>query len=315
MSTMTNPLIRVKNLRKDFVSAGKTIRAVDDVSLSVEKGEKLGLVGESGCGKSTLGKSMLRLIEPDAGEIYFEDQNILKLRKSQLRHLRKDMQIIFQDPYSSLNPRMKLRQIVGRPLEVHRMNENEREKRIAEVLELVNLSPGDMNKYPHEFSGGQRQRIALARALVTNPKFIVLDEPTSALDVSVQSVILNLLNDLLKRFGTTYIFVSHDLAVVSRLCDEVCVMYLGKIVESAPTAELFRSPLHPYTRMLLSALLIPGLNVQKVPVTGEPPSMFNVPSGCRFYPRCERHTDLCREKEPTMVKVNERHSVMCHLDN
>jgi peptide/nickel transport system ATP-binding protein len=313
VSQLSDQLIQVNNLEKNFVSAGKTIRALDDVSLTVEKGKKLGLVGESGCGKSTLGRCILRLLEPDSGEIYFEGKNILKLHRHEMRQLRQRMQIIFQDPFSSLNPRMTIRQILERPLVIHHMYQSEKEKRVVEILELVNIPQKDMDKFPHEFSGGQRQRIALARAIITNPDFVLLDEPTSSLDVSVQAGILNLLNSLMKRLGTTYIFISHDLAVVSQMCDFVNVMYLGKIVESAPTQELFQNPLHPYTKMLLSALLVPGLKIEKVEVSGEPPGLFSLQKGCGFCSRCQNTDKACKEETPTLIEVTREHKVMCKL--
>jgi oligopeptide transport system ATP-binding protein len=277
------------------------------------KGETFGLVGESGCGKSTLGRTIIRITEPTGGNIYFEGRNIVKLNKKEMRQQRRDMQMIFQDPYSSLNPRMTVSQIIGRPLDIHDLYRDRKKERKLEVLKLVNLSQEDMDKYPHEFSGGQRQRIALARALVTNPKFLILDEPTSSLDVSVQARILNLLTDLRKEFEGTFFFISHDLSAIRQMCDKICVMYLGKIVEMATREELLASPKHPYTKTLLSALLDPELNVERIPVTGEPPSLYNLPAGCRFCNRCPLTIEVCRKQEPSLLDVGHGHLAACHL--
>jgi oligopeptide/dipeptide ABC transporter ATP-binding protein len=307
-----SPLLDVRNLKKNFTATKKILRAVDDVSFIIRKGETFGLVGESGCGKSTLGKTVLRLLEPDSGQIYFEGRDVLKIKNDEMRHLRKDMQIIFQDPFGSLNPRMTIYSNILRAIKVHGLYRGKERQRVDDVLSYVDLSSEDGRRHPHEFSGGQRQRIAIARALATNPKFIVLDEPTSALDVSVQARILNLLVDMQEKFGFTYLFISHDLSIVKQMCDVACVMYLGKIVEMAPVKALFKLPTHPYTRTLLSALLIPDLEYEKVPITGEPPSLFDVHAGCSFCMRCPNKNERCEKQEPILVDIGEEHFVSCH---
>jgi len=320
-------IIEVKNLKKYFpIKRGiilskhvGDVKAVDDVSFYIRKGETLGLVGESGCGKSTVARTIIRLLEPTDGQIIFDGIDITKLSNKDLRKIRKDMQIIFQDPYSSLNPRMTVSEIIGEPLEVHGIvrNSQEKEKRVQELLELVGLAPYHATRYPHEFSGGQRQRIGIARALALNPKFIVADEPTSALDVSIRSQIINLLQDLQKEFKLTYLFISHDLAVIRHICDRIAVMYLGKIVEIANNDDLYNSPLHPYTQALLSAIPIPDPEVaekrKKIVLTGDVPSSVNPPSGCRFHPRCPSVMDICSKEEPILKEINPGHFVACHL--
>lgn len=312
---MLEILLEVKHLKKNFVTSNKPLRAVDDVSFTIKKGETFGLVGESGCGKSTLGKTILRLLDPNFGEVYFEGKNIAKLSKGEMRRLRKDMQIIFQDPFGSLNPRMNIYSNIVRAIKVHGLYKGQERQRVAEVLSFVGLSPEDGKRHPHEFSGGQRQRIAIARALATNPKFIVLDEPTSALDVSVQARILNLLKDVKEKFNMTYLFISHDLSIVKQMCDVAAVMYLGKIVEMATVKELFESPVHPYTKTLLSALLVPDLGIEKIPVEGEPPNLFDVPKGCAFCMRCPYKKDRCTDEEPALIDTGAGHLVKCHQCN
>lgn len=318
-------LLVVKNLktyfpiRKGFFSkVVGYVKAVDDVSFTIRRGETLGLVGESGCGKTTLGRSLLRLIEPTSGEVWFEGKNILTLRRKELRQMRKDMQIIFQDPFSSLNPRLTVRQMLTEVLEVHRLAEGAAaEKRAAELLEQVGLSREYLNRYPHEFSGGQRQRLGIARALAVEPKFIVCDEPVSALDVSIQSQILNLLQDLQASLGLTYLFIAHDLSVVEHIADRVAVMYLGKIVEIAPCEALYRTPKHPYTEALLSAVPIPDPKAkrQRIVLTGDVPSPIKMPSGCAFHPRCHKAEPRCQQTTPVLkaIQSESAHSVSCLL--
>ena len=293
-------------------------KAVDDVSLQIKRGEVLGLVGESGCGKSTLGLSVLRLHESDAGQLFFEGTDIFELDRQSLREYRKDMQIVFQDPYSSLNPRMTVNQIVKEPLNNYELGNKEwKAARVEELLELVGLDPGTKDRYPHEFSGGQRQRIGIARALAPSPRFIVCDEPVSALDVSIQAQILNLLVDLKQRLGLTYLFISHDLMVVNHLASRIAVMYLGKIVELADRDELFSDPLHPYTQALLSCVPIPDPEIEekreRIILKGDIPSPMNPPSGCHFHPRCRLSEDTCENEYPTIRKISETRSVACHL--
>ncbi len=294
------------------------VKAVDDVSFTIRRGETLGLVGESGCGKTTLGRSVLRLIEPTDGEIFFEGKNIRAMKPHELRALRKDMQIIFQDPFSSLNPRLTVGQMLREVLEVHQLAEGKAvEKRAAELLEQVGLSAQYLNRYPHEFSGGQRQRLGIARALAVEPKFIICDEPVSALDVSIQSQIINLLKDLQKALGLTYLFIAHDLSVVEYISDRVAVMYLGKIVEIAECEDLYRLPQHPYTEALLSAVPIPDpkLKRRRIVLTGDIPSPANVPSGCGFHPRCPKAEEMCKHLMPQLraIPTNPMHHVSCLL--
>ncbi len=309
-------LVRVRGLFKHFPVAGSddVVRAVDGVTFEIYRGETLGLVGESGCGKSTVGRCLLRLIEPTRGEVYFEDQNILEQRGRDMRALRREMQIIFQDPYASLNPRLRVRDIVAEPLVVHGVGEKaERRERVAELLRKVGLDPDYMNRYPHEFSGGQRQRIGIARALALNPKLIVADEPVSALDVSVQAQVINLLEDLQAEFKLTYLFISHGLAVVEHISDRVAVMYLGRIVEIASAADLYANPLHPYTRALLSAIPVPDptRKRERIVLTGDVPTPINPPSGCRFHTRCPEAIPECSQIDPDLREVAPAHSVAC----
>jgi oligopeptide transport system ATP-binding protein len=317
------PLIEVRELRKHFPLAGgflgrarAWVRAVDGVSLTVEPGETLGLVGESGSGKSTLGRLMLRLIEPTSGEVAFEGRSLLALGAGELRALRRDMQIVFQDPYGSLDPRMRVEDIVGEGLAIHRIGtREERRRRVAELLELVGLSPEAARRYPHEFSGGQRQRVGIARALAVGPRFVVADEAVSALDVSVQAQILNLLHDLRRRLGLTMLFIAHDLRVIEHLSDRVAVMYLGKIVELAPREEIYRNPRHPYTRALLSAVPVPDprQRKQRMVLRGDVPSPVQPPTGCAFHPRCPHAEDVCRTVVPPLVAGRGGHAVACHV--
>jgi oligopeptide transport system ATP-binding protein len=317
------PLLEVKHLKKHFPIKGgvfsKTIGyvyAVDDINFTLEKGETLGLVGESGCGKSTTGRTILRLIEPTDGAIYFEGQDITNLDKSAMRALRREMQIIFQDPYASLNPRMTVGSIIGEPLEIHKIAKGaEKEERVASLLQKVGLRAEDMRKYPHEFSGGQRQRIGIARALALNPKLIVCDEPVSALDVSIQAQVINLLEDLQAEFGLSYLFIAHNLNVVEHISNRVAVMYLGQIVELASDEELYRNPQHPYTEALLSAVPIPDPTVKKkrIILEGDVPSPINPPKGCHFHTRCMYKDKICEEVEPEFKDIGGGHWVACHF--
>ena len=316
-------LLEVKHLKKHFPIKGgvfsKTIGyvyAVDDINFTLEKGETLGLVGESGCGKSTTGRTILRLIEPTDGAIYFEGQDITNLDKSAMRALRREMQIIFQDPYASLNPRMTVGSIIGEPLEIHKIAKgSEKEERVASLLQKVGLRAEDMRKYPHEFSGGQRQRIGIARALALNPKLIVCDEPVSALDVSIQAQVINLLEDLQAEFGLSYLFIAHNLNVVEHISNRVAVMYLGQIVELASDEELYRNPQHPYTEALLSAVPIPDPTVKKkrIILEGDVPSPINPPKGCHFHTRCMYKDKICEEVEPEFKDIGGGHWVACHF--
>ncbi|SFD96026.1 peptide/nickel transport system ATP-binding protein/oligopeptide transport system ATP-binding protein [Lentibacillus persicus] len=320
---MQNLLLEVKGLKKYFPVKGGVfgrkvgeVKAVDDISFSVKEGEILGLVGESGCGKSTTGKSILRLSEPTAGEVKFEDQEITSLSGEEMRKLRRHMQIIFQDPYASLNPRHTVEKIVGEPLLVHGMNSTEdRKERVRELLEVVGLSSYHASRYPHQFSGGQRQRIGIARALANNPKLIICDEPVSALDVSVQAQILNLMSDLRDQFNLTYVFIAHDLSVVKHISDRVGVMYLGRMAELAGKNELYNHPKHPYTQALLSAVPEPDPDYQRdrIILKGDVPSPSEPPSGCAFHTRCPYVMDICREVRPEFREVETDHYVACHL--
>lgn len=290
------------------------VRAVDDVSFSLEEGETLGLVGESGCGKTTTGRSILRLIPPTAGKIMFNGVDVSSVEGSALKQLRRNMQIVFQDPYGSMNPRMNIRSIVEEGLLVQGIGSSqERLDRVCDILKRVGLDPSYINRYPHEFSGGQRQRVCIARALVLNPRFVVLDEPISALDVSIQSQIINLLAELREELKLTYLFISHDLSVVEYLADRVAVMYLGKIVELGASKELYSNPLHPYSQALLSSIpsVDPARRMKRIVLTGDVPSPANPPKGCRFHPRCRLCMDICKEQEPTLVKIGNQ-MVACH---
>lgn len=319
---MTNNLIEIQNLVKGFPVTGgifgrevARVQAVRGVSLKIKRGETLGLVGESGCGKSTLGQLVLRLIEPDSGRIDFDGRDITHLKQRELRPMRREMQIVFQDPYASLNPRMTVGDIVGEPLLVHKVgNRNERKDRVADLLKLVGLSSDAHSKYPHEFSGGQRQRVGIARALALTPKFIVADEPVSALDLSIRGEILNLLADLRERFSLTYLFIAHDLKVVEHISHRVAVMYLGKVMEIFPAERLCEAR-HPYTEALVSAVPIPepGAKKQRIVLSGDVPSPLDPPPACPFHTRCRYAKNICREKEPELLEYMPGFSAACHL--
>ena len=306
-------LLSVSELSTHYRAPGGALRAVDDVSFTVEPGETVGLVGESGCGKSTLGKTIMRLVAPTSGQITFKDQDVTHIEGGRLRDIRRHVQMIFQDPFASLNPRHKIRQILSAPLKVHGIGDRkERERLVGEMIDRVGLPREALDRYPHEFSGGQRQRIGIARALALNPELIVGDEPVSALDLSIQAQILNLLVGMKKDLGLSYLFISHDLSVVRYFADRVLVMYLGRIVESAGNASLWASPKHPYTRALMDAVPDPSRRRQAAPITGDLPSPQNIPKGCRFNPRCPLATDLCRAEEPQFRQLATGHSVACH---
>lgn len=319
-------ILRVENLVKHFpILKGALIRrqvaavrAVDGVSFNVFKGETLGLVGESGCGKSTTGRTILQLYRPTSGHVFFEDHDLVKMKGEDLRKMRRKMQMIFQDPYASLNPRMTVGEIVGEPLLVHNLaTKKEAEAKVQDLLKLVGLNPSFGNRYPHEFSGGQRQRIGVARALCLNPSFIVCDEPISALDVSIQAQVVNLLEDLQEQLGLTYLFIAHDLSMVRHISNRIAVMYLGKVVEMTDRDELYHNPLHPYTQALLSAVPIPDPNVeehrQRKILQGDVPSPVNPPSGCHFRTRCPLADTICAEQEPEFREVSPDHYVACHM--
>jgi oligopeptide/dipeptide ABC transporter ATP-binding protein len=318
------PLVEVRGLKKYFpVTRGllarevASVRAVDDVTFSVGVGETLGLVGESGCGKSTLGRTIVRLLEPTAGDIRFQGRSIGHLKRRELRPLRREMQMVFQDPYGSLNPRKRVGSILAAPLQIHGIGDaKDRRRRVHELLEVVGLSPEHYNRFPHEFSGGQRQRIGVARALALRPKLIVADEPVSALDVSIQSQMLNLLEDLQTEFALTYVFIAHDLAVVRHISDRIAVIYLGKLVELSPALELYERPIMPYTEALLSAIPIPDPDAsdrrERIVLRGDVPSPSDPPSGCRFHPRCRYMTEICARVEPPLVDFGGGHLAACH---
>ncbi|WP_330897283.1 dipeptide ABC transporter ATP-binding protein [Brevibacillus brevis] len=320
---MAEDLLVVKNLKKYYPITGGVlggevgvVKAVDDVSFTVKSGETLGLVGESGCGKSTTGRSLLRLIEPTSGEINFDGTDVMSLSTDAMRKMRRDMQIVFQDPFASLNPRHNIEKILEEPLIVHGLGSSaERKKGVQEMLEIVGLSSYHASRYPHQFSGGQRQRIGIARALMLKPKLIVADEPVSALDVSIQSQVLNLMQDLQREFGLTYLFIAHDLSVVRHISDRVGVMYLGRIVELTTSSQLYSNPLHPYTKALLSAVPSPDPDAvrERVILQGDVPSPAKPPSGCTFHTRCPHVTEECRTVRPEFADTGDGHFVACHL--
>ncbi len=320
------PLLQVKNLVKHFPIKGgllqrtvDRVHAVDGVSFELQPGETLGVVGESGCGKSTTGRCVLRLIEPTSGEVWFDGRNVTALDKPALRALAREMQIIFQDPYASLNPRMTVGAIIGEGLVIHGLARTtaDIQERVAGLLKTVGLSPDQMRRYPHEFSGGQRQRIGIARALAVSPKLVVCDEAVSALDVSIQAQVINLLEDLREQFNLSYIFIAHDLSVVEHISHRVAVMYLGRIVEVAPSRELYTTPRHPYTEALLSAVPIPDPTVRRkrIVLEGDVPSPIHPPSGCHFHPRCPRAQARCRSEAPVLQEMSSQHQVACHFPN
>ncbi|HWO97030.1 MAG TPA: dipeptide ABC transporter ATP-binding protein [Bacillus sp. (in: firmicutes)] len=320
---MTESLLQVKGLKKHFPIKGGlfskeigSVKAVDGLSFEVKKGETLGIVGESGCGKSTTGRLLLRLIEPTDGQVIFEEKEVTSLSNSEMRKLRREMQMVFQDPFASLNPRHTIEKILEEPLIVHGIgNKEERKRKVREMLEVVGLSGYHANRYPHQFSGGQRQRIGIARALMTNPKLIIADEPVSALDVSIQSQVLNLLEDLQKEFQLTYIFISHDLGVVRHICDRVGVMYLGQMVELSESEKIYEKPLHPYTEALLSAVPVPDPDFKReqIVLQGDLPSPSNPPVGCPFHTRCGKCMDICKTARPELREIEPNHFVACHL--
>ena len=318
------PLVEVEHLKLHFpIKQGilidrevARVHAVDDVTFVLREGETLGLVGESGCGKTTLSRSLMRLIDPTEGAIRFRGDDITRAGRKELEPVRREMQMVFQDPFASLNPRKRVTQIIGTPLRLHGADKDEVEPKVRELLERVGLAPEHSNRFPHEFSGGQRQRIGVARALALEPRLIVLDEPVSALDVSVQAQIINLLDDLQDDLRLTYLFVAHDLSVVRHVSDRIAVMYLGKLMEVSPAEELYQKPIHPYTSALLAAVPIPDPNDnrarERIVVSGEPPNPINPPSGCVFHPRCPRATDICEKVEPPLARYPNGHLAACH---
>ncbi|SES96029.1 peptide/nickel transport system ATP-binding protein [Natronincola peptidivorans] len=314
---MAKKLIEVKNLKKYFETKRGLLHAVDGVNFYINEGETLGLVGESGCGKSTTGRVVLRLLEATDGEIFFEGKNILDYSKQQMREMRRQMQIVFQDPFASLNPRMSVAQIIAEPLEINKVYSSKAEmnKKVKELMDTVGLAERLVNVYPHELDGGRRQRIGIARALALNPKFIVQDEPVSALDVSIQAQILNLMDRLQKELGLTYLFISHDLSVVKHVSDRIAVMYLGKVVELSDYKSMFKSPLHPYTQALLSAIPVPEIGVkrERIILEGDVPSPINPPEGCRFYGRCRHRQDICKQQTPQLKDMGNERYVACHF--
>lgn len=315
---MKETLVDISHLTKDFKVGRKTLRAIHSFNLQIFKGEILGLVGESGCGKSTVGRTVLRLIPPTSGKVFFKDTDLFSLKSHEMKKMRRKMQIVFQDPYASLNPRMTIEDIIGEPLDIHRLAKGERRReRVEELLGLVGLNQSHMNRYPHEFSGGQRQRIGIARALAVEPEFIICDEPISALDVSIQAQVVNLLKKLQEQMGLTYLFIAHDLSMVKYISDRVAVMYLGHLVELALSEELYKTPLHPYTQALLSCIPIPDPEVEKkrqrIVLKGEIPNPMTPPSGCPFRTRCPYAMPICTDVMPAWKEVRPNHFVACHL--
>lgn len=314
---MANKILEVKNLKKYFHTPKGMLHAVDDVNFTIEEGKTLGVVGESGCGKSTTGRAILRLHEPTSGEVIFNGENILTKNKDEMRLLRRQMQLIFQDPYASLDPRNTVSEIIGEPLKLQKIipDKAKRLEKVYELMETVGLAERLVNTYPHELDGGRRQRIGIARALAMEPKFIVCDEPVSALDVSIQAQILNLMQDLQEQMGLTYMFITHDLSVVHHFADDIAVMYLGQLIEKAPSGMLFDKPTHPYTQALLSAIPVPSLNKkrERILLKGEITSPINPKPGCRFAARCPYATDRCRSEEPKLKEIEPNHFVACHL--
>lgn len=324
MTADAKAIVRTVDLRKEFAAGSSdllsrkrlTVKAVDGINVEILTGETLGLVGESGSGKSTLGRLILKLLEPTSGHVFFEGRDLASLSRAQLRHLRREMQLVFQDPYSSLNPRMRVRAIVGEGLEIHRLARGRaKEDRVRALLEMVGMGREALDRYPHEFSGGQRQRIGIARALAVNPRFLVLDEPVSALDVSIQAQIINLLQDLQEQLQLTYLFIAHDLRVVEHISQRVAIMYLGKIVELATRDGIYANPRHPYTRALLSSIPVidKTTRVERIKLPGEVPSPLNPPSGCSFHPRCPYAKDICKREEPKLIAGRGGHGVACHV--
>ncbi|MEA4883377.1 MAG: oligopeptide/dipeptide ABC transporter ATP-binding protein [Clostridia bacterium] len=320
------PLVEVKNLKKHFSIGGgmfsrkrSVLKAVDDISFTIDKGETLGLVGESGCGKTTAGRTICRLYEPTAGQVLFEGKEVYSLSTEEMLTMRRKMQMIFQDPYASLNPRMTVGDIIGEPIDIHHLAENKQDRlaMIHNLLATVGLNPEHATRFPHEFSGGQRQRIGVARALAVEPSFIICDEPISALDVSIQAQVINMLEDLQEKRGLTYLFIAHDLAMVKHTSRRIAVMYLGSIVELAESAELYRNPQHPYTKALLSAIPIPDPDVEaqrhRIILEGDVPSPIDPPPGCRFRTRCREAKKICAEQTPALVNIGGKHQVACHL--
>lgn len=314
---MADNILEVKHLKKYFNTPKGTLHAVDDINFALERGKTLGLVGESGCGKSTTGRAILRLLEPTSGEVIFNGEDIVGKDKAQMRLLRREMQMIFQDPYASLDPRKTIMEIIGEPLKLQKLivDKKQREDRVRELMQVVGLADRLVNTYPHELDGGRRQRIGIARALAMEPKLIVCDEPVSALDVSIQAQILNLMQELQEKMGLTYIFITHDLSVVNHFSNDIAVMYLGQLIEKAPAETLFENPSHPYTQALLSAIPVPSLKKkrERVILKGEITSPINPKPGCRFTARCPYATDRCRNEEAKLVEIEKSHFVACHL--
>lgn len=317
MSEQIKPLLEVDHLKKYFKTPKGVLHAVDDVTFTIDPGKTLGVVGESGCGKSTMGRAILRLLEPTGGAVRFDGTDVSKLSRGEMRHMRTQMQIIFQDPFSSLDPRKSVSQTISEPIRLHGLirDPKKRAERVLELMETVGLSERLANSYPHELDGGRRQRIGIARALAVNPRFIVCDEPVSALDVSIQAQILNLMKDLQEKIGLTYLFITHDLSVVNHFSDDIMVMYLGRMVEKAPAETLFANPTHPYAQALLSAIPVPRLGGAKkrILLTGEITSPINPPAACRFANRCPHATDRCRQEEPPLQEIEPGHFVSCFL--